>query len=275
MLAFVALAYAFTWACILPPVIQGWPDVSTEGLLPYLLVGQFGPTVAALVVTARTRGRRGVGQLLRTLRIVRFSWRWWFVAGWLVGITLVATSLVAVLLNAPDRAMPWLSEQWRVVMLPLVGVIGAIFGAGPIGEELGWRGYLLPRLLRDRSPLASSVILGLIWTFWHLPLFVVADWRNGLDLPLFALLYPLSLIIISHGMFVLWRNTGGSVLAAILFHGCLNGAAANILPEFVPSVAGYVAAVAGMAAWALVARALDDPSRTRVLGTGQAGDPAA
>jgi len=261
MLAFVVLAYAISWVCFLAYVVPNWGSFDMAKAIPYLLVGQFGPSIAALVMTGRAEGRAGVKRLLRRLLIFRFAPRWWFAAGWLIGATLLVTSIAVILLTEPQDLSTWLSGKWQVVLLPLVGLIGAIFGAGPLGEELGWRGYLLPRLIERHSPIMSSLILGLVWTFWHLPLFVIPEWRNGLSLPLFTILYPVSVIIISHGMYVLWKNTRGSIFAAILAHATLNTGAANLMPEFVSPVAGYIAAVSAMALWVLIIMGLDDRTK--------------
>ena len=261
MLAFVVLSYAISWVVFLAYVVPNWGSLSTDAAMPYIMIGQFGPSLAALVLTGRAEGRAGIKRLLRRLLILRFAPRWWLVAGWLIGITLLVTGIAVILLTEPDRLTTWLGNMWQVSLLPLVGLVGAIFGAGPLGEELGWRGYLLPRILERRSPGMSSVILGLVWTFWHLPLFAIAEWRNGLGLPLFFVLYPVSVIIISHGLFVLWKNTRGSIFAAILAHATLNAATANMMPEFVPPIPGYLAAVAAMVLWALIAWRLDDPTK--------------
>ncbi|MBD3219958.1 CPBP family intramembrane metalloprotease [bacterium] len=201
---------------------------------------------------------RGVG-------FTRRSWRWWLMAGWGLGIALVVTSAVLLLVTEPARLQPWLADTWQVALVPLIGLVSAVFGAGPLGEELGWRGWLQPRLIDRWSPGRSHVILGVVWAFWHLPLFVIPDFRNGLSLPLFVLLYPVSTIVLSAGLYHVWRNTRGSVFAAILAHGVVNAAAANVLPDGTPVVATYVAAVLGMGLWALVAWRMDSRPSPAVL----------
>ena len=116
-----------------------------------------------------------------------------------------------------------------VVASPLNALLVALFEAGPLGEELGWRGYVLPRLLEKFDDFSSSLILGLIWAFWHLPIFVFSDWRNGLSIASFSLLYPVTIIALSFAMTKLWRWTQGSVLTAILFHGVFNFTLATLI----------------------------------------------
>jgi uncharacterized protein len=252
LVPFMMLAYGFSWLCFLAYVLPNWGNLSTEQAFPYLLVGQFGPSIAALIMAAREGGRVGVLQLVRRLLIVRFSWHWWAIATWLIGVTMVLCGLVAVLVGEPGALLAWLGDKWLIVLLPLIGLFVALGGAGPLGEELGWRGYLQPLLSSSFNPLVSSILLGLIWAFWHGPLFLIDDWRNGLSLPLFTLLYPLSLIAVSYGMAILWKRTRGSVLVAILFHGCLNAAASNILPDFINPLLVYACAIGAMVLWAAV-----------------------
>ena len=261
MVTFIVLAYAFSWTCFLAYVVphRAAPDI--EGAMPYLVAGQFGPSVAAVVLAARTGGRTGVARLLRRLLIVRFPVRWWVVVGWSVGLVLLAVMTAAGLAAAPDRLSAWLADKWRVALLPLVGLLAVVFGAGPLGEELGWRGYLQPRLIDRWRPLRASVVLGIVWAFWHLPLFFIAEWREGLSLPLFIVLYPVSTIAVSHGMFIVWKNSRGSVAAAVLLHGTLNAAAAHLLPDFLSPTVRYLAAVAAFVLWALLMQRLDDPRR--------------
>ena len=253
---FVGLAYGFSWLCFLAYVVPNWGNLQIEAAIPYLMLGQFGPTIAALVMTGRTEGRAGVKKLLQRLLIFRFPWRWWFVTGWLLGLTLLAVIFPVALISDPAQTWVWLSDKWLIGLLPLVGLISAIFGVGPLGEELGWRGYLQPRFNEYFTPEVGSIVLGLIWAFWHLPLFFIADWRAGLSFPLFVLLYPISTIIISYGMYFLWKNTAGSVFVAILFHGILNAAVSNLMPDFVDPILMYLTVIGGFALWAFLARAV-------------------
>ena len=89
------------------------------------------------------------------------------------------------------------------------------FGA-PIGEEIGWRGYALPRLLTRCSALTAGAVLGVIWAVWHLPV-VLAD--PGLRVPVPFLLQVVPLSILFTWLFL---RTRGSVLIAVLFHAWLD-----------------------------------------------------
>ena len=93
--------------------------------------------------------------------------------------------------------------------------------AGPMGEELGWRGFLLPKLLESHSPTKSSIVIGLIWCTWHIPLFfgpTGALISNGDITFLNVSVYLLATICLSYLFTYLSSITNGSVLIAILTH---------------------------------------------------------
>lgn len=109
---------------------------------------------------------------------------------------------------------------------------------GPLGEEAGWRGFFLPRLLGRYSPLVASVILGVIWGIWHVPLYVhsvFAQVDTGVS-------FVTSTVCFSIIMTCLFFHTRGSVLLAILFHWTVNispQAANQMLPRHVAAVGAW------------------------------------
>jgi membrane protease YdiL (CAAX protease family) len=87
------------------------------------------------------------------------------------------------------------------------------------GEEAGWRGYLLPRLQTRWSALTASLLVGIVWFLWHVPLlFIPGDQNGAMPLPLMAVFILASAVLYTW----LYNNTGGSVLAVTLLHGGLN-----------------------------------------------------
>jgi membrane protease YdiL (CAAX protease family) len=129
-----------------------------------------------------------------------------------------------------------------------------------IGEELGWRGYALPRLLARRSALAASLILGLLWGLWHLPTFYVPGApQHGLPISAFLLLTMAYSVLFTW----IYLHTRGSVLIATLFHGAINLSQGLLLGGLDPACTYWLlAAVYGLAALVLAAgsaRALGEP----------------
>jgi membrane protease YdiL (CAAX protease family) len=128
-----------------------------------------------------------------------------------------------------------------------------------VGEELGWRGYALPRLLVGRSALSASLILGALWGAWHLPTFFVAGApQHGLPFSAFVLL------TVAYSVVFTWvyLHTRGSVLIATLLHGAINLSQGLLLGGVDPAHEYWLlAAVYGVAALALVAMAGPNLSR--------------
>jgi uncharacterized protein len=195
---YFVLAYALAW--ILIPLV-------TKVSLGFAFLALFGPAVAALIVTGITEGRTGVKHLLAKVVQWKVGWSWYVVA------TLLPFVLAAVvwwLAGAPSRTLQPLS---------LTLVLAALV----IGEELGWRGFALPRLQQRFSPLVSSLILGVLWAAWHLPNALIP----GLDYYFYA--FPQFLIyVVAMTVLFTWlaNNTKGSVLIAWIFHAAINASGA-------------------------------------------------
>jgi CAAX protease family protein len=197
LVAFFVLAYVLTWWV--------YPLLFLSPLIG--LLGLFGPALAAIIVTGVTEGRAGVGVLLRRLVHWRVPLPWWAVA---LGLPAVL-SLVAALLYAVGGPSGLTLGRLTVLDLVLVVLVA--------GEELGWRGYALPRLLERLSPLVASVVLGLLWGLWHLPTFFIPGTpQYGLSIPAYLLLTISYSILLTW----VWGPTGGSVLVATLAHGMIN-----------------------------------------------------
>jgi len=89
----------------------------------------------------------------------------------------------------------------QVVQLPLLYPIILIIG-GPLGEEIGWRGYVLPRLLKQKSGLAANGIIFLMWTVWHLPLFwLEGSFQQGTSIATFLVVVATVLSIVYLGLY--------------------------------------------------------------------------
>jgi uncharacterized protein len=240
---FFVLAYSFSWAVWL---IGASATRSFEDMMPALMIGSFGPFIAALIVSASSGGWSAVKALL--LNVVK--WRvpfWCYLCAWLV-FPLVMTAGLMLFGFAHAGAVDLLGMGLRLtVAMPLNALLTALFSPGPLGEEPGWRGFALPRLLR-LGEWRSSLLLGLIWGFWHLPLAVLfPEFREivpGVTLPMWLVLYPLSVIAISVMMTQLWKWTG-SALIAITFHAVLNFTMATLptdklVADYSPLMGGIV-----------------------------------
>lgn len=202
---FFALTFAISWA--------SWLAWSRTGIGALYLLGVFAPAIVA-VLLAGVEPLRG---------IARFDAgaRWYlFAIGYLAAIKLT----VAVLHRAVLGGWPRFGDTPWYVMA------GAILVSTPVqaGEEVGWRGYALPRLAARFGMARASLLLGVIWAAWHLPFFFIAGTdKYGQSIAV----YFLQVIALSVAMAWLYARTGGSVLLTMLMH-----AAVNNTKDVVPSI---------------------------------------
>ena len=220
-LKFVLIAFAFTWAFWLLATLEARGLISSLPV-PALFLGAFGPMVAAVVLTAQESGRAGLRSLLS--RVVR--WRvapvWYAVA--ILGpfvLTLGTMALHVVFGGRP----PDLSTMIGVLPTVLALTVYMLVQVG-IGEEIGWRGYALPKLQTGYSALVSSVILGVIWALWHLPVFFnpATSYSNTPFLVFLVFLIPFAMLYTW-----VFNSTGGSVLMAMILHAVTNASTGPLL----------------------------------------------
>src|SRR6185295_19358647 len=115
-------------------------------------------------------------------------------------------------------------EPWLLIM---AATVASLVLGGQAGEELGWRGYALPRMASRLGMRAASVLLGVLWAGWHLPLFFLSGIdKSGQSFPV----YVLQVTAVSVGMAWLYQHTRGSLLLAMLMHS-----AGNQSKDLVPS----------------------------------------
>jgi len=111
---------------------------------------------------------------------------------------------------------------------------------GPLGEEPGWRGFALPRLQWGYGPLVGTLILGVLWSLWHLPMMILIPGYNGAGTGFTGILIPFLeflIEIVALTVIITWvfNNVRGSLLLTMLLHGSLN-TAENTIPKLVPTL---------------------------------------
>jgi len=206
--SFVVLTYAISWTLWTPLVI------SSQDSRMFLLLGTFGPTLSALLLTLINNGRADLRALLRRLFIWRVSIFWYLISFLLPAIIVLLAIGLHILLGGavPEFRDP---AQWYLVFPVFLYVL--FFSV--LGEEIGWRGYALPELQANHSALTASLIIGVIWGLWHVPLW----WIKGnlhQDIPL--TLFMLQIIAFSIIYTWMYNNTRGSLLIVHLFHTTSN-----------------------------------------------------
>jgi len=241
LLGFFALSYALTWAAFISVAVARIPIGRPPGAL-LVLLGAFAPSLAALWFTAREEGSAGVRALLRRILNWQVGLRWYlFAVGYIPAIKLTAALVVRVTTGGWPR---FGDDPWYLI--PAAIAVSTPFQAG---EEIGWRGYALPRLA-DRFGLGrASLLLGLIWAVWHLPQFFIRDADTyGQSFPLFVL----QVTALSVAMAWLYARTGGSLLLVMLFHAAVNNAK-DVVPSAVPGATNPFGLSISAVAWVTVA----------------------
>jgi uncharacterized protein len=169
----------------------------------------FAPIVSAIVVVAVAEGWQGLARLGRRVIRWRVNWIWYAAA---IGLPLLVHA-VAIGLNmaagAPAPSMTQFQPWYAVLLLFGLGMVNPL--EGPLGEEPGWRGFAQPRLQSKWSPLASTALLAVLITGWHLPLVFMPQFDLGL--PDIA-----STVAVTFWYAWLFNRTGGSVLLTLIAH---------------------------------------------------------
>lgn len=194
-----------------------------------LYVAPFGPFVAAFLLTYIHESTGGVKKLLRKGFDPRIGKIWYIptILLWpvIAGISFLGASSSEGV--APKLAI--LSQPWLI----LWNFVYILFLGGPLQEEFGWRGYALTRLQARYSALVSSVVVGLIWAIWHLPLNLMYLTGPQYQVGIAWLSSTVILFVFVSILFTwIYNNTGGSILATLVFHTMLNLSTYVVFPVF-------------------------------------------
>jgi uncharacterized protein len=200
-------AYLLTWVPLLPPTLAklGFLPGPVEQYMVLAPLAVFAPAIAALIASRREGGREGMRALLRGLRAWRVSPVWYLAALTLPGLVFLAGRGVYALIPG-NAGGPWIYPATTAQQIAAMILV-------PIGEEIGWRGYALPRLQRRYGALRATAILGALWGVWHLPMFLTV----GMTATMLLVMVPFFLA--GNVMFTWFYNrTRGSLLLAVLLH---------------------------------------------------------
>jgi membrane protease YdiL (CAAX protease family) len=235
LFSFFFIAYAFSWITLTPFVLSEWDVLKVANITIRTLIfalHTFGPAMAAYIMIHVTEGNEGWLQLRRRIRQVRVGWKWYVFV--LLGIPAVMLLGILVL---PGSAQSFHGlPKYFLVRYPFLFIL-IFFGGGPLGEEIGWRGFALPRMQSRFGSLPATLLLGVLWTFWHLADFLTTAQKGGPGTDLFAfthhlpvfLLQVMALAIIFSWVFNL---TKGSLFIAILLHASYDTFGSSVQPLF-------------------------------------------
>ena len=227
VLSYYAMVFAISWGGILLVVGLGPGGIPAAkeqvgALMPFMLLALFaGPSVAGLVMTGLVYGREGFRNLLARMRRWRVGARWYALA-LLTAPLLVTATLLALSLTSPEF-LPGIFTSDDKVRLLLFGIGWGLVGGGLL-EELGWTGFAVPTLLRQRhGVLATGLFVGVLWGLWH---FLITFWASGTSSGALSLAGFLPAVLFYVGSLPAYRvlmvwvydRTGESMLLAMLMH---------------------------------------------------------
>ncbi len=231
--SFFVLAFAFSWLVSLPYILSVWGVVPDTMMAGFMLKQWVGPALAAMVMAVATGGWPGLRELRAAGRAWRVGWRWY--AAVLVGAPLLILAGVLAVFGMPTS----LAGFGPGIVASYLGYFVLVFFAVGLPEELGWRGFALPRLQARFGPLRGTLILGVLWAGWHLPFFLTPDHGGGphadvmavaTNFALFAGMVVLMAILFSF----VYNRTGGSVFMVALLHAAIDTPQVVWLPLLLP-----------------------------------------
>jgi membrane protease YdiL (CAAX protease family) len=242
---FFSVTFAVTWAFWttagrLAAGDPAGPAVQAAAAV-FLLAGTFAPALVALALTEREGGRAATATLLWGIAKWRVGVRWFvFAVAFMPAIKLA----VAVAYRLANGVWPRFGPEAWYVMAAAIAISTWV----QAGEEIGWRGYALPRLSARFGLARASVILGVLWASWHLPLFLApATNTSGQSFPV----YVMQVTALSVAAAWLYWRTQGSLLLVMLLHASINNTK-DIVPSAVPGATDPWALSASPVAWLTV-----------------------
>lgn len=215
--AFFVLAYLISWTYWM--VVLG---VMRHDTLAWFVPGAFGPPLAALAVTGLVDGREGTRAFLKRLLLWRIGARWYILA--LIGLPALGLVTGLAFRDGTEPISGW-SPTAIVTYLAAFSFL-VVLGGGQ--EEPGWRGFALPRMQESMGTLRASVVLGMLWGLWHLPVFVLIPGYHsagtGVTSIAISVLVFTAVDAVGQSLLLTWlfNHTRGSILFAVLAHASLN-----------------------------------------------------
>lgn len=224
LVSFFFMAYIFSWTILIPYILSQWNILPHTNIFIvfFALTAFVGPTLSAYIMGRITEGKDGWLNMKKRFCKFKVSWPWYVFT--LLGIPLVMMFGICILPGALASFQGFPSGFPAKYIIYFVIIF---FCGGPLGEEIGWRGFALPRMQARYGALRATLLLGVLWTFWHLPHFLTTAQRGGpgsslsilyVNLPIFLLLV-MSIAVIMTWVF---NNTKGSLFIAMLLHTSIN-----------------------------------------------------
>jgi len=232
--SFFVLAYLIMFGSYFSFIILRPGEPNKEWSLVWFL-GAFSPTISAIIVSWAMGGFNQVKRLLSGFAKWKVDFFWYFAATFLFLGPLLIAFIYGLLGN------PVIGLRPGITIPMLIGQIFFQMFSGPISEEAGWRGFALPRLQKKYNALISSLILGVVWTCWHTPLFFLTG-ATQMTIP-----FPIYMVlVVTQTIYATWlyNNTEGSLVITTLAHFSFNltGTLITGLVSLMPPMLFYMTA---------------------------------
>jgi membrane protease YdiL (CAAX protease family) len=221
VLSYYLMSCAFFWTLLIlfGAIVVGAlhvdPNAQPWTVWIVTILGSWMPSLSAAIVVRATQGPKAVAGLFA--RLVRFKLpaRWYLAS--LIPLGVVALAVLGYRLSggAPEGSAPLTFTVWFNLL-----VINLFSGA--TGEEPGWRGFALPRLLERYSPLKAGLVLGLMWSFWHLGLWLVASGYSGTTLLIYILEFTVTIVALNLLMVWIYQHVPYSLTPMVVTHFVFN-----------------------------------------------------
>jgi hypothetical protein len=258
VILFTLLAYGLTWVWQGIKILPHLGELLTAAKTPadataifgnplFHVVGMFGPMLAAILMRLFI-SREG----LRGSLGLRRPWRYYLLAVFVPIIFMSAISLVLALAGLARFALP--EEKMPIYIVPVFALLFIPECVVAFGEEYGWRGYLLPRLL-PLGEIRASLILGTVWSLWHVPVLLAGVLYPGNNPWLLLLMFWFSVTMVTFAYTWLFVASRGSTMLATIFHGSFNWYP-NRLETFISSINLFAFGLAMAAGWMLIVLAV-------------------
>lgn len=216
IVVYFVLAITFSWSVYIPLVFQrqGWTNTNLPYSLHYL--ASFGPMLAAILMTAIGSGKAGLSELWS--RIIRWRVPWPY-AAFAILSPIVLFSIAAVIIRVLQGAWPDMRLLGQANYMPYLGwaVLPLWLITFGFGEEIGWRGFALPRMQKTMSVSKATFLLGLMWALWHVPSFFYHETYVSMR----WFIFPGFIFGVLCGAVIftwLYNGSGGSVLMVAIWH---------------------------------------------------------
>lgn len=217
LMIYIAVTYGITWLLWLPLLINRQTDINLPILPGQFYLASFGPLLGAVIATAVTGGKEALSAWVKRTYSFHFPVKWLLIAVALPLFYGIAAVLVhrMVIGSWPDWSRFGLTEKLPGLNIIQTAVVWMLtFG---LGEESGWRGFLLPELNKKYSLRISALIVAGIWILWHLPAF----WFNENYMNMGPGIIGWAISLAFGSVLLAWLCNGShfSVIPVLLWHG--------------------------------------------------------